>query len=203
VEAEVSSVEGDCCVDVVDDVTDADCGHPRSPSVRISGDRPPLGVELAVLLVDLDEGSVGCPDKERASPFLVDDRSFGPEAGPKQPSLDLLERLRGDEVEREPMAPRVISGALRVVKVELAARCRQLDPGACTRTDIHLETDCLMEALGSRYVGHEMNHPQPHGLRSPSRRSRYMVNAVSTSRDRDMAWSIATCLTRRISGGGR
>src|SRR5262249_17718494 len=78
----------------------------------------------------------------------------------------------------------------------------ELDPVPCSRPRLHLEAERLVEAHGLVDVGHEMDWTDPH-RRSASSESRCSASATSTSLDSEVPWSIAACLARRISVGGR
>jgi hypothetical protein len=86
------------------------------------------GVELTVLLIDLDYGSVRRSHEKRPPPFLVDDRAVGREASRQQALRNRLERLVGHEAERQPFATISVGCDRGVVETKLAARRRQLDP---------------------------------------------------------------------------
>jgi hypothetical protein len=148
-EAEMACVEGDRGVDIVDDVADAHGCH----FVLL------LCVELTVALVDLNDGSVRCPHLKRTTPLVIDDRALGLETGGAQSLLDCLERLVGDEVERQPLAALTVGRDRGVMKAELTSSRGQLDPVPGARAGLGLQSDRPIEAHGLGYVGDEMNRP--------------------------------------------
>src|SRR6185312_288788 len=117
--------------------------------------------------------------------------------------LDVLERLVADEVQLQAGAPRAVVGHGRVVQAELAGRRAHLDPLAGARAIVEGQPERLVEADGRGQVGDEVDRAQPHVASPSSKRSSWAVRATSTSRESDIDRSIAACLARRMSAGGR